>query len=174
MAETDNLPTPMGDADITPPPASTDFEPAVPLKDAGIEFEPAGDDEDAPVAGTRQQLKDSAGKVGQQATDKLRMVAQNGKAKADGMINQLVQTLEDAAATVDEKVGPQYGQYVRQATSTVTGYTDQIKAKDVDEIFDDVRALIARNPAVATGVAAAIGFVVARLAQSGVEAAKTE
>lgn len=174
MADTDNRPTPMGDADIMPPPAETDFQPAMPLKDAGVEFEPADDAVVAPTVGARQQLKDSAGKAGQQATDKLRMVAENGKAKADGAIDQLVRTLNDAAATIDEKVGAQYGQYAHQAISTVTGYTDQIKDKSVDEIFDEVRALIAKNPAVATGVAAAIGFVVARLAQSGLEASKPQ
>lgn len=173
MADTDNRPTPMSDADITPP-SGTDFEPAAPLKDAGVDFEPADDDDTAPAPGARQQLKDSAGNVRQQATDKLRMVAENGKAKADSAIDQLVKTLNDAAATVDDKVGEQYGQYVHQAVSTVTGYTDQIKNKNVDEIFDEVRALIAKNPAVATGVAAAIGFVVARLAQSGLEAQKTQ
>lgn len=166
-------PTPMTDADITPP-TGTDFEPAIPLKDTGVEFEPADDADTAPAAGTRQQLKDGAGNARQQATDKLRMVAENGKAKADGAIDQFVKTLNDAAATIDEKVGAQYGQYAHQAISTVTGYTDQIKDKSVDEIFDEVRALVAKNPAVATGVAAAIGFVVARLAQSGAEAAKTQ
>lgn len=173
MAETDNQPTPMSDADIVPP-AATDFEPAIPLKDTGVEFESAEDMDTAPAVPARQQLKDGAGKIGQQATDKLRMVAESGKARADGAIDQLVQTLNDAATTIDEKLGAQYGQYAHQALSTVTGYTDQIKNKSVDEIFDEVRALVAKNPAVATGVAAAIGFVVARLAQSGAEAAKTQ
>ena len=173
MADTDNRPTPMSDADVTPP-TGTDFEPAAPLKDTGVAFEPADDADTAPSVGTRQQIKDSAGNVRQQATDKLRLVAENGKAKADGAIDQLVKTLNDAASSIDEKVGAQYGQYAHQAISTVTGYTDQIKDKSVDEIFDEVRALVAKNPAIATGVAAAIGFVVARLAQSGLEGSKPE
>jgi hypothetical protein len=34
-------------------------------------------------------------------------------------------------------------------------------------LFEDARALIARSPAIAVGTAAALGFVVARLARSG-------
>lgn len=168
MADNDTL-KPMQGSDITPPPSGTDFQPAAPLKDTGVDFAPEGE---VNPAGTRQQLVESGGKIGQQATDKLRMFAETGKARADDALDQLMKVLNDAAGTVDDKVGTQYGQYVHQVAGTVSGYAEQLKAKDVDTLFDDARALVAKSPAAAVGVAAALGFVVARLAQASLDSAK--
>lgn len=168
MADNDTL-KPMQGGDITPPPSGTDFQPAAPLKDTGVDIAP---EKDAATTGTRQQIVESGGKIGQQATDKLRMFAETGKARADDALDQLMKVLNDAAGTVDDKVGTQYGQYVHQVAGTVSGYAEQLKAKDVDALFDDARALVAKSPAAAVGVAAALGFVVARLAQASLEAAK--
>lgn len=168
MADTDTSLKPMEDGDILPP-SDTEFEPAAPLKNAGVDFEPA---EEAGPATARQALKDGAGKLGVQATDKLRAYADDGKARAGTALDQLSQLLNDAASTVDEKLGEQYGQYARTAAGTVTGFADQIRAKDVDELLEDARAIVRKSPAVAVGAAAALGFVVARLIQSGLENGK--
>lgn len=168
MADNDTL-KPMQGGDITPQPSGTEFQPAAPLKDTGVDVTP---EKDAEPMGTRQQIVESGGKIGQQATDKLRMFAETGKARADDALDQLMKVLNDAAGTVDDKVGTQYGQYVHQVAGTVSGYAEQLKAKDVDALFVDARALVAKSPAAAVGVAAALGFVVARLAQASLEAAK--
>jgi ElaB/YqjD/DUF883 family membrane-anchored ribosome-binding protein len=160
---------PMQDGDTTPPPADTNFEPAAPLKDAGASFD---SDTGGMAAQAKQTLTDGAGKLQQQAYDKARLFAEDGKAKASGALDQLVQMLTDAAGTVDEKLGDQYGQYARTAASTVQGFSDQVKAKDVDALIDDARGYIQKSPAVAVGVAAAFGFVAARLIQSGFDAGK--
>lgn len=170
MADNDTL-KPMQGGDITPPPPGTDFQPAAPLKDTGVDFAPEDDGDLQPI-NPRQQLTESGGKIGQQATDKLRMFAESGKARADDALDQLMKVLNDAAGTVDDKVGTQYGQYVHQVAGTVSGYAEQLKAKDVDTLFDDARALVAKSPAAAVGVAAALGFVVARLAQASLDSAK--
>lgn len=164
---------PMQDGDTTPPPADTNFEPAAPLKAAGAGF-------DADEGGTladktaqaKQTLTEGAGKLQQQAYDKARLFAEDGKAKAGGALDQLAQMLTDAAASVDEKLGDQYGQYARTAASTVSGFADQVRAKDVDSLIDDARGYVRQSPAVAIGVAAAFGFVAARLIQSGFDAEK--
>ena len=38
--------------------------------------------------------------------------------------------INDAAATVDEKVGPQYGQYARTAADTVTGFSELLQVEE--------------------------------------------
>ncbi len=159
-------PTPMTDADVT---ATADFEPAMPLKDTGVAFE--SDRVDAPTehATPTQAIREGASKVTAKAGDQVRTFAEQGKTRASGALDQLVQTLTDAAATIDEKVGPQYGQYARSAADQVSGIADRVKAKDVDALFDDARAFVKKSPAVALGGAAAIGFVLARLVSSGID-----
>ncbi|KQM65076.1 hypothetical protein ASE75_08510 [Sphingomonas sp. Leaf17] len=116
-----------------------------------------------------QGIRTGAEKIGQQATDKVRAFAEMGKDKAGGTLDQFAQMLTDAAGTVDEKIGAQYGQYARQAADTVSGLADTIRAKDVDALVDDARGYVRASPGVAIGVAAALGFVVARLVQSGLD-----
>lgn len=118
----------------------------------------------------KQAIKDGASKYSAQAANKARTFAEDGKARASGALEQIAQLLTDAAGQVDEKLGSQYGGYARNAADSVSGFADQVKAKDIDELFDDARELVRKSPAIAVGAAAAIGFVVARLVQSGVDA----
>lgn len=174
------------DADLETPLPGAQFQPADPLKDTGVSFTPSeqefgGDGEALPVenaghegggaaVGTRQALRDGSAKLTSQATDKARMFADQGKAKAGETLDQFAQMLTDAAGTVDEKIGGQYGQYARSAADQVTNFSNSLKAKDVDELVDDVRGFVRASPAMAIGVAAAVGFALARLVQSGIEA----
>jgi len=102
-----------------------------------------------------------------QATDKARDLAQTGKDRATSALDSLVQTVEDAASEIDEKLGSQYGDYARRAAVSIGNFSESFRDKDVDELFNDARELVKRSPAVAIGAAAALGFVVARLARSG-------
>jgi ElaB/YqjD/DUF883 family membrane-anchored ribosome-binding protein len=122
------------------------------------------------VTEVKQLAKDNVSKVSTQAADKARQFAQQGQTKAGDALDQLSQMLTDAAGQVEEKLGGQYGGYARQAATTVQGFSDQVKNKDVDELIDDVRTFVRKSPAVAIGAAAAIGFVVARVVAAGIDA----
>jgi ElaB/YqjD/DUF883 family membrane-anchored ribosome-binding protein len=165
MAMADTNATPMSDADVS---NAADLNPSEPLKGATISGSTDAVGEKATDA--KQLIKDNAGKYTAQATDKVRTFAEDGKARASGALEQVAQLLTDAAGQVDEKLGAQYGGYARSAAETVSGFADQVKAKDIDELFDDARELVRKSPAIAVGAAAAVGFVVARLVQSGVDA----
>ena len=167
---------PMTDADVTPPPANASFQPAAPLKDQGVEFSEEtsaskGDPSKggASAAAPTEEVKQSAQRLTDQATDKARQFASQGKERATGALDQLTQLLNDAAGQVDDKLGQQYGQYAHQAAGAVSSFADQVRAKDVDELFDDVRELVRKSPAVAVGAAAAVGFVLARLVSAGID-----
>ncbi|HXH17425.1 MAG TPA: hypothetical protein VNJ10_15020 [Sphingomonas sp.] len=151
MADTDA--TPMGESDFT---ADSNTHVAAPLK---------GSTTDA-----KQAIKDGATKYTAQAADKARSFADDGKARAGTALDQIAQLLTDAAGQVDEKLGAQYGTYARSAADSVSGFAEQVKAKDMDELIDDARELVRKSPAIAVGAAAAVGFVIARLVQSGVDA----
>jgi ElaB/YqjD/DUF883 family membrane-anchored ribosome-binding protein len=101
-----------------------------------------------------------------QATDKARDLATTGKDRATAALDSLVQTVEDAAGEIDEKLGSQYGDYARRAAQYIGNFSDSFRDKDVDDLFNDAREFVKKSPAVAIGAAAALGFVVARLARS--------
>lgn len=157
------------------PPPETTFEPAGEIADTEVEFDSAADEPvetpaDTPAANTIQTLKDSAATITKNVGEKAKAYAEDNKAKANGALDELATMINDAAATVDEKIGPQYGQYARTAADTVTGFSDSLKSKNVDDLIADATTLVKKSPAIAIGAAAAIGFVLIRLVQSGLNA----
>jgi ElaB/YqjD/DUF883 family membrane-anchored ribosome-binding protein len=170
----DNDLKPMNDHDVTSTTADVDFTPAAPLKDQGVAFEAEGATiENQPQGRTeqaKQALRENTAKVKEQATDKFRAYADDGKSRGAGALEQLSKMLTDAAGQVDDKLGGQYGQYARSAADQVQGLADTVRNKDVDELVDDVRGFVKASPAAAIGIAAALGFAVARLAQAGLDA----
>lgn len=147
---------PQTEADFTPPPATSDLtpDPATPKGAAG---------------GVKQALIDNSAKVREQAGDKARVYAEDGKTRATNALGQLSELLTDAAGQVDEKLGAQYGQYARTAAEKVQGFSSSLDSKSVDDLVADARELVRKSPAVAIGAAAAVGFVVARLLTSGID-----
>jgi ElaB/YqjD/DUF883 family membrane-anchored ribosome-binding protein len=117
--------------------------------------------------GTRGVFFDRLDEFRGQASDKARDLAQTGKDRATAALDSLVQTVEDAASDIDEKLGSQYGDYARRAAEYIGNFSDSFRDKDVDDLFTDAREFVKKSPAVAVGAAAVLGFVVARLARSG-------
>jgi ElaB/YqjD/DUF883 family membrane-anchored ribosome-binding protein len=101
------------------------------------------------------------------ATDSARAAAEKGKDRATEAVGSIGKLIRDSAATIDENVGKQYGDYARSAAEMVDGFAGKMDAKDVDALAEDARQFVRKSPAVAIGAAAAIGFVLARLIRSG-------
>lgn len=101
------------------------------------------------------------------ATDSARAAAAKGKDRATEAVGSIGKLIRDSAATIDENVGKQYGDYARGAADAVDGFAGKMDAKDVEDIVEDARQFVRKSPAVAIGAAAAIGFVLARLVRSG-------
>ncbi|MBV9750861.1 MAG: hypothetical protein JO157_18800 [Acetobacteraceae bacterium] len=138
-----------------------------------MEFEPAtSGSASSSATGVREQLSEGATKLQGQAGDKVREFADMGKERAAGALDQLATMLTDAAGQVDAKLGAQYGGYARNAAETVQGFSQQIRGQDFDQLVGQAREIVRKSPAVAIGAAAAVGFVLARLVQSGVDADK--
>jgi ElaB/YqjD/DUF883 family membrane-anchored ribosome-binding protein len=131
---------------------------AIPVAEAAAQNSPA------------KAIKDGASKIGKQAGDKARAYAEDGKARAGGALDELSRMMSDAAGQVDEKVGAQYGDYARSAASAISNFSESVKSKDIDALLGDAKAFVQKSPAVAIGTAAAIGFVIARLIKSGIDA----
>lgn len=153
-------------------PAATSFDPAPStFDDVDASEDTTADETAAKAKGTAKTLKDEAGKLGRQATEQARGLVDEGKARATGALDEFSRMMDDAANTVDEKLGEQYGQYARNAAGAISGFSDSLRDKDVEELIEDVRDFVRKSPAIAIGTAAALGFVLARVVKAGVDAA---
>lgn len=109
------------------------------------------------------EIGDQVNKLAAEAGDRAREMARQGKTKAAGGLETLAHTIEDSAATVDEKLGKQYGDFARSAASSVAGLAGKLDQQDIDELVEQTREFIKKSPAVAIGSAAVVGFMLARL-----------
>lgn len=139
---------------------------AAPLKAAG-----EGSDFPRGKRSAAETIRDEAGKLGSQAAERARAVAGEGKDKASGALDEVAKLLHSAAADVDERIGPEYGRYARSAADGVAGFADSLRGKAIDDLVDDATAFVKKSPMIAIGTAAAVGFVLARLIKSGIDAA---
>ncbi len=140
----------------------------------------AGSDDTGGTAGTRAeggvpgggvvgQLKSQASTLRGQAGGRVREFAESGKTRASGALDELSKVVSDAADSVDERLGAEYGDYARRASDAVAGLAESLRRKEVDEIYEDVRTAVRKSPAVAIGIAAMVGFTLVRLVKAGLE-----
>ncbi|MBX3594087.1 hypothetical protein [Sphingomonas sp.] len=130
-----------------------------------------GDAADPGKRGAAETVREEASKFMGQAGDKARAYADTGKEKASGALDGFSDMMRDAASSVDERLGEQYGQYARSAADQISGFAESLRGKQVDDLLDDAREFVKKSPAVAVGIAAGVGFVLARLLKSGLDAA---
>jgi ElaB/YqjD/DUF883 family membrane-anchored ribosome-binding protein len=116
-------------------------------------------------------VKQEAGTLKRKATDKAHALADQGKTAATEKLDGFSRLIDDAAGQVDDRLGPQYGDYARSAANSVASLASTLRGKEVDDLVADARDFVKKSPVVAIGAAAAIGFVLARLVKAGLDAA---
>ncbi len=128
--------------------------------------------ETAPPEATpsNSRIAEEIGRLRDQASEKAFTFANQGKDRATNALEELAKVVNDAASTVDEKVGSDYGDYARRAADAVSGAAATLRDKDVEALYEDARAFVSKSPAIAIGAAIVIGFTVARLARSAIPA----
>lgn len=118
------------------------------------------------------QARDQIATIRGQAGEKIRALADDGKGRASGWIEELGGVLTDAARSVDERLGSQYGEYAHRAAGAVTDFAGKVREKNVDDFVDDAREFVRKSPVVAVGIAAVAGFALVRLLRTGIDDAR--
>jgi hypothetical protein len=116
------------------------------------------------------QVRDQVQNLKGQATDKVRQFADQGKDRATSALDNFGQVVQDAARSVDERLGSEYGQYAQRAADAVTSLADGLRGKSVDDLLEDSRSLIRKSPGIAIGAAALVGFALVRVVKAGMPA----
>ena len=130
-----------------------------------------GGDTTGSGGGTREkmkgQMREQIQSLKGQATDKAREYADQGKERATTALDNFSEVVQDAARSVDERLGSEYGQYAHRAADAVTQLAEGLRGKSVDDLLEDSRSLIRKSPGVAIGAAALVGFALARVVKAG-------
>jgi ElaB/YqjD/DUF883 family membrane-anchored ribosome-binding protein len=90
-------------------------------------------------------------------------LAVQGKSKASEALTGLSRLVNDNAPTIDENIGPRYGDYARSASRKLEETATALDRKSVEELGEDAREFVRKSPAAAVGLAALAGFLLARL-----------
>ena len=113
-------------------------------------------------------MRGSASSLRDQATEKLRSFADNGKAQVTDVIDGVVDAAREIATRFGDKAGP-FGDYAHTAVDTLEGWASTVKDKSIEDLIDDGRAFARRSPAAAVGIAVLAGFALSRFLKAGSE-----
>jgi ElaB/YqjD/DUF883 family membrane-anchored ribosome-binding protein len=112
---------------------------------------------------TVEKAKEQVSAMASEAGDVARKAANTGKAKAVEALGSAARVADEAAKTVDQHFGAQYGDYARKASEGISKAATSLDSKEVDQLIADATDFVKKNPVVAIGAAAALGFVLTRL-----------
>ena len=115
------------------------------------------------------QVREQVSSLRGQATDKIRGLADGGKDRATDLLDNFGEVINDAARSIDERLGSEYGSYAHRAADAVASTAERLRGKSVDDLLDDTRSLVRGSPGIAIGIAAIAGFALMRVIKTGLE-----
>lgn len=120
--------------------------------------------------GIMEKVRSGSDKLSEQAADKARGFVGQGIERSAETIANVSKLVGDTASGLDERLGPEYGDYARRAAETLENTANRLASKDPDELIEDTRQFIRKSPGVALAGAAIVGFALARLVKTGLSA----
>ncbi|HEY0011652.1 MAG TPA: hypothetical protein VGB79_02225 [Allosphingosinicella sp.] len=115
------------------------------------------------------QVRDQVYGLRDQATEKARGYAEGGKDRTTQLLDDIAEIIHDAARSIDDRLGDQYGEYAHKAGDAVLGLSGNLREKSLEDLIEGTRSIVRKSPAVTVGTAALLGFVLVRLVKSGLE-----
>lgn len=119
--------------------------------------------------GVRGMISNAGGKLRDEGKTRARGFVSQGLERGSSTLSNVSTLVSDTAGQIEEKLGPQYGDYARKASDALNRYATTLQNKDPDELVDDARELIRKSPGVALAGAAIVGFGLVRLLKAGIE-----
>ena len=115
------------------------------------------------------QVREQVSTIKSQATTRIRGIADEGKEKATGLLDDFSEVIGEAARAVDGKFGEDYGSYAHRASDAVSSLAEKVRGKSVDDLIDDTRDFVRKSPGIAIGIAAVAGFALMRVIKTGLD-----
>ena len=114
------------------------------------------------------QVKEQISKLTDQAGERARGFADDGKRQATDFLKTIADIVGDAASSVEEKLGGQYAGVGHRASDSIQSLAGRLDQRSVDDLMQDARSFVQKSPAIAVGIAAVVGFAVARVLRSSI------
>lgn len=122
---------------------------------------------DGQRSGVRGFVSNASTKAREEAANRTRSFVGQGLERGSTTLTNVSQLVNDTVGQIEEKLGPQYGDYARTASQALDRYAQTLASKDPDELAEDVRDFVRKSPGVALGAAAVVGFSLVRLIKAG-------
>jgi hypothetical protein len=117
--------------------------------------------------GLADRLREGREQFSSQAGERARGLVTQGLERTSEALANVSKMVGDTAPGIEERLGPEYGDYARRAAGAIENVANTIAEKDPDELIEDTRNFVRNSPGIALAGAAVLGFVVARLVKSG-------
>ena len=118
--------------------------------------------------GIAGQVREQISKLTDQAGERARGFADDGKKQATDFLQTVAQIVSDAAGSVESRLGSQYAGFGNRASDSINSLASSLDERSVDDLIDDARSFVKRSPVIAVGVAAVVGFAIARVVRSSI------
>jgi hypothetical protein len=128
----------------------------------------------SPEGGLAQRVRAGRERLSSQAGDRARGLVGQGLERTAEALANVSKMVGDTAGGIEERLGPEYGDYARRAAGAIENVANTIAEKDPDELLEDTRNFVRNSPGIALAGAAVVGFVVARLIKGGLAPDKDE
>ena len=122
----------------------------------------------SPERGLAERFRSGREQIAGQAGERARRLVSQGLDRTAETLANVSKMVGDTAPGIEERLGPEYGDYARRAAGAIENVANTIAEKDPDELIEDTRNFVRNSPGVALAGAAVVGFVVARLLKTGV------
>jgi len=113
------------------------------------------------------RLRRSTENISNQAGEKARGLVGQGLERSAEALGNVAKLVGDTAPGIEERLGPDYGDFARRTASAIENAANAIAEKDPDELIEDTREFVRNSPGIALAGAAVVGFVLARLFKTG-------
>jgi hypothetical protein len=121
----------------------------------------------SPDRGLAGRLREGREQLASQAGERARGFVTQGLERTAEALANVAKTVGETAPGIEDRLGPEYGDYARRAAGAIENVANTIAGKDPDELIEDTRNFVRNSPGIALAGAAVVGFVVARLVKSG-------
>ena len=121
----------------------------------------------SPERGLADRFREGREQLSSQAGERARGLVSQGLERTSEALANVSKMVGDTAPGIEERLGPEYGDYARRAAGAIENVANTIAEKDPDELIEDTRNFVRNSPGIALAGAAVLGFVVARLVKSG-------
>lgn len=117
----------------------------------------------------KEALRTGSDKIKSSASDKAMGFVTQGIERSSGALTNVSSLIGDTAASLDERLGSQYGDYARSAAQTIERAASRLANKEPEELIEDARGIVRKSPGIALAGAAILGFALVRIVKSGLE-----